>query len=335
MNGEVGAWPHARGLRILRISYGLGSNNLELISNAEFFEPGEIQSLITNWCEIEHIPYSSDMDAYAHFLDDPERPFAIDASERMLLVTGDLSCLDREGIDRRWSLLGNTGLFFRFALTVQERHGIYSFHASAIYKPADHELMLIVGKAGAGKTVFLLEALVRGYQIFSTEMIYFCLLPDGLNFYRGALMDNIRIGNFVYDFPQAAERLGLEVPEVDDPWGEKVSVDMSSATTEEATLVNPTLSIIFPRIEAGYEHANVQAIKNPRTLTRLLFESASEKIGNSCLLYEQLPLPGLDNPRLAQARRDAISCLVAAPQWKIKQAKTTLAGPKCCMEGLE
>lgn len=335
MKESAGVWPHTRGLHILGISYGLGSNNRELIFNAEFFERGKIQSLITNWCEIEHIPYRSDMDAYVHFRDDPDRPFAIDASECELIVTGDLSRLDHEGIDHRWSLLGNIGLFFRFALTVQERHGIYAFHASAIYKPTYHELMLIVGKAGAGKTVFLLEALVRGYQIFSTEMTYFRLLPDGLHCYRGALMDNIRVGSFVYDFPQAAERLGLEVPEVDDPWGEKISVDMSGATTEEATLINPTLSIIFPRIEAGYEHAIVRAIENPRTLTRLLFESASEKIGNSCLLYEQVPLLGFDNLHLAQARWAAISRLVAAPQWKVKQAITTLAGPKCSLEGLE
>lgn len=335
MTGGEGAWSHTRGLRILGISYGLGSNNRALIFNDEFFERGEIISLITNWCEIEHVPYRSDMDAYAHFLDDPDQPFAIDVSERELLVTGDLSRLDREGIDHRWSLLGNMGLFFRFALAIQERHGIYAFHASAIYKPQDHELMLIVGKAGAGKTVFILEALVRGYQIFSTEMTYFRLHSEGLHFYRGAIMDNIRVGSFVHDFPQAAERLGLEVPEVDDPWDEKISVDMSGTTTEEATLINPTLSIIFPRIETGYENAIVRAIENPRTITRLLFESASEKIGTSYLLYEEVPLPGLDNPQLAQARIAAVSHLIAAPQWKIKQVKTTLAGPKCSLEGLE
>jgi hypothetical protein len=335
MTGKPTHWPHARGLRILGITYGLGSNNRDLIFNPEFFEPGEIQSQITNWCEIEHIPYTPDLDACGHFLDDPASPFRIAASERELFVQGDLSRLDREGRDRRWSLLGNIGLFFRYALTVQERHGIYSFHASAIYRPQEHELFVIVGKAGAGKTVYLLEALVRGYQIFSTEMTYFRLAPEGVVFYRGALMDNIRVGNFVYDFPEAAKRLGLELPQVENPWDAKISVSLYGVTTEQAELVNPTLSLIFPRIEAGRERAIVHDIASPRTLTRLLFDSASEKIGGTTLLYEELPVTGLDSPALAQARWEAVSQLVAAPHWTIKQARTILAGPKSSMEGID
>lgn len=328
-------WPETRGLRILDITYGLGSNNGDLIHNPEFWEPGQIQSQITNWCGIDKLPYGPGMDAYGHFLDDPALPFDVRISERELFVQGDLSRLEREGRDRRWSLLGNIGLFFRYALAVQERHGIYSFHASAIYKPDDDELLVIVGKAGAGKTVYLLEALARGYQIFSTEMTYFRLLPEGVLFYRGALMDNIRVGNFVYDFPEAAERLGLELPQVADPWAAKISVDLHVATTKEAELVNPRLSFVFPRIEAGRDHAIVSDVARPRTLTRLLFDSASEKIGSTILLYEELPVAGLDSPTLAQARWDVISQLVAAPHWEIKQARNILAGPKSSMEGID
>jgi len=328
-------WPESRGLRILGITYGLASNNRDLIFNPEFFEPGEIQSQVTNWCEIERVSYGPNLDAYCHFLDDSALPFEVSVGERELFVQGDLSRLDREVRDRRWSLLGNIGLFFRYALRVQERHGIYSFHASAIYKPQESELLVIVGKAGAGKTVYLLEALVRGYQIFSTEMTYFQLVPEGIVFYRGALMDNIRVGNFVYDFPEAAERLGLELPQVENPWEAKISVDLRGATTERAELVNPKLSFIFPRIEAGRDHAIVSDISRPRTLTRLLFDSGSEKIGSTILLYEELPVTGLDSPALAQARWEAVSRLVAAPHWEIKQARATLAGPKSSMEGID
>lgn len=335
MIGKPTSWPESRGLRILRITYGLGSNNRDLIFNPEFFEPGEIQSQITNWCEIEYMPYGPDLDAYCHFLDDPELPFEVAVSERELFVQGDLSRLDREGHDRRWSLLGNVGLFFRYALAVQERHGIYALHASSIYKPHDDELLVIVGKAGAGKTVYLLEALVRGYQIFSTEMTYFRLTPEGVVFYRGALMDNIRMGNFVYDFPLAAESLGLELPKVENPWEVKISVSLHGVTTEQAELVNPKLSFIFPRIEAGRGHAIVHDIARPRTLTRLLFDSASEKIGGTTLLYEELPVTGVDSPALAKARWEAVSQLVAAAHWEIKQARTILAGPKSSMEGID
>jgi hypothetical protein len=335
VTSKPGYWPHNRGLRILGIAYGLGSNNQDLVFNPEFFEPGEIQSQITNWCQIEHIPYASGLDAYCHFLDDPTSPFKVSISEKELFVQGDLSRLEREGRDRRWSLLGNMGLFFRYALTTQERQGIYALHASAIYKPDQDELMVVVGKAGAGKTVYLLEALARGYQILSTEMTYFRLQPESLVFYRGALMDNIRVGNFVYDFPQVAERLGLELPQVEDPWEAKISVSLHGATTEQEELINPTLSLIFPRIEAERERAILHDIGRPRTLTRLLFESASEKIGSTTLLYEELPVAGLDSPVLAKARWEAVSQLVTAPHWEIKQARTILAGPKSSMEGID
>jgi hypothetical protein len=319
----------------LGITYGLGSNNVSLIHNPEYLEPGEIQSQITNWCEIQEIPYTLDMDAYCHFLDDPALPFKIEADERNLFVQGDLSRLEREGHDKRWSLMGNVGLFFRFALTVQERHGIYSLHASSIYKPEDNELVVIVGKAGSGKTVYLLDSLERGYQVFSTEMTYFSVEPERVVFYRGALMDNIRMGSFIYDFPVAARRLGLTLPETDDPWEMKISVSMHTAATEKTELVNPTISFLFPRIETGHEHALVHEISSPRTLIRLLFESLSEKIGSTTLIYEQLPVTGLDSPTLAQARWETASRLVAAPHWQIKQAKNILAGPKSCMEGID
>ena len=320
---------------MLGITYGLGSNTANLIHNPEFFEPGEIQSQITNWCEIEGIPFSPNLDAACFFLDNANLPFEIQAGERELFVQGDLSRLEREVRDRRYSLMGNLGLFLRFALTVQERHGIYSLHASSIYKPDDDELMVIVGKAGAGKTVYLLEALIRGYQIFSTEMTFFRLTPESIVLYKGALMDNIRVGSFVFDFPSAAERLGLGLPAVENPWEAKITVSMRSAATEHAELINPRLSFIFPRIETGYDHAIVTDIPRPRTLQRMLFESASEKIGSTTLLYEELPLTGLDSPELAKARREAVSRLVTSPNWEIKQARTILAGPKSCMEVID
>lgn len=333
--GKTMHWSETRGLRLLGLTYGLGSNNGEFIHNPEFFESGEIQSQATNWCEIEHIAYGPGLDAYCHFLDDPALPFDADVGERELFVQGDLSRLEREGRDKRLFLLGNIGLFFRYALTVQERSGIYSLHASAIYKPDDDELLVVVGKAGAGKTVYLLEGLVRGYQIFSTEMTYFRIEADRVVFHRGALMDNIRVGSFLYDFPGAAERLGLTLPEIDDPWEVKISVSMHTVTTEQAELANPKISFLFPRIETGYDYSVVREVAHPRTLVRLLFDSISEKIGGTVLLHEELPVTGLDSPALAGARWETVRQLVAAPHWQIKQARTILAGPKSCMEGID
>jgi hypothetical protein len=275
------------------------------------------------------------MDSYCFFLDDPTLQYEVKKSDHELYIQGDLSRLEREGEDKRWSLLGNIGAWFRFALAVQEKHGIFSLHASSIYKPKEEELLIIVGKAGAGKTVYLLESLLRSYQIFSTEMTYFQLTPEGIVFYRGALMDNIRVGCFQYDFPEAGDLLGLSLPEVDHPWDAKISVSMHSATTERATLLNPKVSIIFPHIDSGIEQAVVRDISSPRTLTRMLFESACEKIGSTMLLCEELPVVGFDTPSLAKARWEAVAELVAARQWEIKQARTILACPKSCLEVID
>lgn len=332
---KLTSWPETRGFRILGLTYGLASNNGELIHNPVHFEPGEIYTQITNWEKLEYIDYGPGMNAYCHLLDDPDLPFEIIADEKELFIQGDLSRLERDGKDKRWNILGNIGIWFRYALATQERHGIYSFHASSIYKPQENELLVIVGKGGVGKTVYLLESLTQSYQIFSTEMTYFRHVPEGVVFYRGALMDNIRVGSFVYDFPEAAERLCLDLPQVANPWEAKISVGMHSLTTAKAELLNPKLSFIFPRIEAGYEHSIIENVALPRTLTRLLFDSASEKIGSTILMYEELPAVGLDTPALAQARWQAVSRLVAAPKWEIKQARRILAGPKSCMEGID
>jgi hypothetical protein len=166
-------------------------------------------------------------------------------------------------------------------------------------------------------------------------MTYFQFTPEGIIFYRGALMDNIRVGCFLYDFPEAGAMLRLSLPEVDHPWDAKISVSMHAATTERSPLVNPKLSIIFPHIDSGIEHPVVRDITSPRTLTRMLFESACEKIGSTMLLYEELPVVGFDSPPLAGARWEAVANLVAAPQWEIKQARTILACPKSCMEVID
>ena len=328
-------WSDTRGFRILGLTHGLASNNGRLIHNPVHFERGEIYTQITNWEVLEATEYVPGMDSYCYLLDDPNLPYEIENNGRELYIQGDLSRLEREGEDKRWSLLGNVGVWFRFALAVQELHGIFSLHASSIYKPEADELLVIVGKVGAGKTVYLLESLLRGYQIFSTEMTYFQLTPEGIVFYRGALMDNIRVGCFLYDFPEAGALLGLSLPEVDHPWDAKISVSMHAATTERSSLVNPRISIIFPHIDSGIERAVVSDISSPRMLTRMLFESASEKIGSTMLMYEALPVVGFDTPTLAGARWEAVANLVAAPQWDIKQARTILACPKSCLEVID
>jgi len=311
------------------------SNNQELIYNPEFFERVQIQSLLTNFYEIKEIPFDDTLDAYMYILDLPNISPAIYVTEKAIWTAGDYTDLDTKVADRRYTLFGNMGLLFRYSLATLERyHRIYSLHASAMYIPAEDELIVVVGGPGTGKTVFLLEGIIRGYQIFSTEMLYFHFGPDGCVFLKGALLDNVRLGNLLCDYPKAVEKLGLQLPETEDVWETKITIDLHSVATPDDELLNPNVTLLFPRIEAGREVAIVNDVTDKRKLKKMLFDNATEKIGATTLLYESIPIGSFDTPYLMSKRLEAIERFSSGEVFPIKRAKTILAGPQNCMEGI-
>ena len=325
-----------RAVRVLRAQFGLLSNNRDLISNPEFFQSRSvIQSLVTNVHEVPEIPYAEPFDGRMVILDAPQEPPAVRVGAEEVFAVADFSALEAACSDRRCTLFGNLGVFFRFALAVLERrHDIFSFHASALYLPERNELMLVVGGAGAGKTVFLLEGLRRGYQVFSTEMTHLEFRGGDVVFHKGSLVDNIRQGSFVYDFPDAAARLGLDLPDVANVWAHKLAVDLAPVAPAADELVNPNLSLLFPKIESGRETAVVSDVKPGPKMVKLLFDNASEKIGGTALLYDRIPMPGIDAPDIAAKRLDAMNRLAHDHTGLIVRAKDILAGTHNCMEGL-
>ncbi|MCL4534989.1 MAG: hypothetical protein M1370_07525 [Bacteroidetes bacterium] len=327
---------HCRAVSLLWATFGLISNNPTLIDAPEFFESKEvIQSLLTDVRAVPRIPFLGELDAYIYINDVPSLPPEIRVTDRAVFAAADFTRLDTEASDRRYSLFGNLGLFFKYAMATLERyHCIYSFHASGVFIPDDNELLIIIGGAGAGKTVLLLEGLSRGYQIFSTEMVHFQFGPDGCRFFKGAMVDNIRIGNLLFDFPAAAERLGLVLPEVGDPWATKIAIDLESVSTPSDILLNPNVTLLFPKIEAGRGAAIINEVRDRRRLVHMLFDNATEKIGGTTLLYEVLPLDTFDTPALMRARLSSMERFVSGEAFPIKRARTILAGPKNSMEGI-
>ena len=327
---------HRRAIKIIKASFGIVSNTPELIFNPEFFEATDVlQSLLTNEYQISDVAFAQNLDAYIYVCDLPYTPPSVGVTDKELWIAGNLSELDVKMVDRRYGLFGNLGLFFKYCLTTLERyHDIYSFHASAMYVPWQNELILILGGPGAGKTVLLLEGLTRGYQIFATEMTHFQFGPEGCVFFKGSLLDNVRIGNLVYDFPEAIQRLKLELPEVKDVWGTKVVANLRSATTKEDMIVNPRVTLLFPRIEAGRDTAIIQDITDERKLIMMLFGSATEKVAGTILLYGSVPVGSLDTPDLMRKRLRAVERFAAGDGFEIKRVKTILAGTRNCMEGI-
>ncbi len=325
---------HRRAIRILHARLGLMSNNGPFIHRAEYFRDRVMQSLLTDYHRVDDIPWEGPgaVDAEIEVLDVPGTTPAIALAHDRVLATGDWTAAEAAASDRRYTLFGNLGFLFRYTIFALERyHDTWSFHASAMVDEKG-DLWLIPGGAGAGKTVFLLEGLARGWTIFSTEMTHLRLTGGGYQFYKGSLFDNVRLGTLLYDFPAVAERLGLTLPESRDPWGTKIALDLGHVQTPADVLVSPSLRIVNPKVESGRERAIVGRLDRRETLAKLLFDNATEKHGGTVLLYDRLPLPSLDTPELMARRLGAMHGLL--DRATIKSAHTTLCGAQNCMEGL-
>ena len=322
-----------RGIRICEARIGLVSNNKELVTRAEYFSDRVMQSLLTDYHKVEEIPWARDLDAQVDVLDVPGAGPEISLGRHRALAVGDWAALEARASDRRYTLFGNLGFLFRYTIRIlEERHRIWSFHASAMVDEKTGELWLIPGGAGAGKTVFLLAGLERGWTIFSTEMTHLRVSERGCEWFKGSLFDNVRVGTLLYDFPGVAPRLGLRLSQVKDPWAHKIALDLGHVQTSTDTLADPPLRIVSPKVESGRERAIVSKIEQREKLVKLLFDNAAEKHGGSVLLYDCLPLTSLDTPELARERLEAMERLVATAE--IRMAMSTLCGARNCLEGL-
>jgi hypothetical protein len=326
---------HRRAIRIVHARLGLVSNNRELLTRSEYFTDRVPQSLLTDYHRVDDVPWDGDpaaVDAELRIIDTPGLPPAIALEPDRVLAVGDWTALEAANSDRRYSLFGNLGFVFRYAIHALERHhDTWSFHASAMVDDKG-DLWLIPGGAGAGKTVFLLEGLTRGWTIFSTEMTHLRLTAAGYEFYKGSLFDNIRLGTLLYDFPAVLERLGTTLPPSRDPWGAKIALDLGHVQTPADVLMSPSLRIVSPKVESGRDRAVVTPIERREKLVKLLFDNATEKHGNTVLLYDRLAVPSLDTPASMARRLGAMQALVERAT--IKSARSTLCGARNCLEGL-
>ncbi len=323
---------YKRAVKIVEAKIGILSNNENLIYERRYFDDQVMESLLTNIHSIQNIPFGDDLDAYFVVLDDPKAPAQINITDRILTAIGDFSRLEKECSDNRYSLFGNLGIFFRYLLVVLERfHNIYSFHASSMYSPSRDTLLLVVGGAGAGKTVFLLKGLEDDWKIFSTEMTHLRFVDQGYEFYMGSLFDNIRLGNLIYDFPKANQKLKIEIPNVPDVWGHKIAIDMGHIAAKPVYR-NPKVTVVQAKIESNREEPIIQTVKRKEKIAKILFDNATEKIGSTVVYYDYIPGQSFDTPALAGRRLNAMYRF--ANEVKLNPVKSVLAGTKTGMEGI-
>lgn len=333
-----------RGLRVVAARIGLASNNPDLLAGREYLDPElqqagpRIWSFLSALHGVEEVPFAGDLDGYIWAIDAEVDPPQVSVSIDRVVVTAPFGRLEAEvrerPSDRRYTLYGNAGLLSKYAYTLLEgRHRILSFHATAMYDQGRNELYIVVGTAGAGKTVLLLEGcLRRGYSVFATEMTHLGLDERGIVAYKGSLYDNIRLQTLRHDFRGAERQLGLESLATEGRGEAKLGVGFTAIETPRDVLVNPKLNLLFPHIEVAWPKPEVKDVARGGLLVRLLYENASEMICRPRIYYGCIPLSVIPYPDAERHRLGLVRRLVETAT--ITQAKTILAGPRDCLAGV-
>jgi len=335
--------PAQKSVRILHTTVRLESNSRDLLPPL----PGPMrqETLLSDFHSVVEVPSSGAEDAVIR-ITDVEGPAALALAQadeddgsaepghlsRGVRFRGPLLRMTDEAADPRYTIFGNEGFLFRYVLALlEERRDIYSFHACAMYDADANHLYVIPGAAGSGKTCLLFLGLEMGLRLFATEMTHF-RPGERPVFFKGSLVDNVRVANLKYNYPDLAARLGVDLPRTEDEWAKKIPISLESLQAEPDEIEGPEVSFLFPRIEEGRAQSHVTEVTDRRKLAKRLFDNATQKIGESVLLYESLPMMSLDSPAAARRRLDAMGRLLDTA--RLGRCVTVLAGPRNCWDGI-
>lgn len=316
-------------LKILEATIGIEASKESLLPPPSFNI--EVKSLLTDFYRVDLIPYSESLNGYIRILESLGSPrYARHGKE--YIFSGAFDKLSHAASDLRFSFWGNQGFLYRYILYLLEKyHDIYNLHACALFDQNDGNLYIIIGGAGSGKTVYLLSGLEKGLKLFSTETVHFRLKKNNIELFKGSLVDNIRKGTLLYDFPQFLGDSDLSPQE--EIWQTKIAVDLSAHATDFETLINPSgMHIIFPHVEEGREGFVQTTIKDAKRSSKILFDNISQKIGETTILYDQLTVLGLDEIDMARSRLEKVRCFV--DHSSITQILSILSNPKDCWGNL-
>jgi len=320
---------HQKAIRILEARVGIETNERDLLPQLPL--KIEIQSLLTDFNEVQEIPYSSDCDGYISVREEQTQEATLEFSGGNLKLRGPFINLTQEATDLRFSIWGNQGLVFRYTLFLLEtKHQIFSLHGCALLEEEKNRLYLIAGGAGSGKTVFLLSGLEKGLKLFSAELIHFRIKKGAVKWFMGARVDNVRIGTLKHHFPGYMPDIHLSEPK--DEWQEKIALDLTAHKTEKDSLLDPEIVIIFPRVEEGRQGFHLTPIEEKRKAAKLIFDNIAQKLSETVILYDKIPLVGFDNTRIAQTRLRTVNEIVQ--HRAIAKVGSVLSNPKECWGNL-
>lgn len=319
----------SRTVGLVHARIALVSNDPRLVSDSRYFDDPVMESLVTDYRRVEALSADVTAEARILVLDHGFAPGTVGADEYGVTAVGSFSEWEAVARDRRYTLFGNQGLLYRFALRVlEEWHGISSFHANAVYSAQRNELLIAMGGANSGKSPVLLAAIVNGYEVFATELVHVRVRAGRVEFFKGAVIDNIRAGNILFDFPELLDR--FQVPNgFEDPWETKIAVDFGPWEAGPDVITPDRIRIIVPKVEPG-RPTPVRLPLSGAGLVKALFENASEKIGSSFTMYDTLASCGFDTPLLAAKRLRQMHDLVETGL--IVDAESIIAAPRAFLE---
>jgi len=292
------------GLKVSEARIGVRTNSPHLIEKNRFFW------LDTNFFSVDAIPYEQAKDSFVDIRDEKGTLPSVDSNMEIdgdsLRMRGPFSSLEKQARDPRYSLFGNLGIFSSWILrTLEIKHRIYTFHACALEK--EDRLLVVLGGAGAGKTVFLLSSLHAGWRLFSTEFVHF-RVGDVVEFFKGPVKDPVRVDTLQNFFPWVVDEIGVDL---EATVGGKTLVDLSTYQTEVDVLTDPDVLLVIPHVEEVRNCIIEKKTEDQEYLLTTLFLNASDKIGKSTLLYGRFAVPGVDSPHLAQKRTENIKKILA------------------------
>lgn len=323
---------HRRIIKVLDVKIELVSST-PLIHAPNYFSRTDVESLLSDYRSVEDLPPTSPHDGTIIIVDAPGTP-TLACSGDMAVARGPFMELEQRMLDKRYTLLGNQGLLYRFLLfQLEKRRNIYSFHANALYHEGRNELFVVFGGAASGKSPALLAGLCNGLRVMGTELVHFSVQDGAYTFYRSSSMDNVRPSCVSEDFPELLDSLGVPDAASFRSPSSKFLLDMDHFGVQAQRLEHPRLRLIVPKVEAGRHPAITDTIADRDSRKKALFDNLSEKIGASFTMYNSMACNGFDTPELAQRRLAAAEQLLEAAHWP--DVELYIASPRHFLEVLK
>jgi len=312
-------------VKILKARIGIESNAEDLLPS--FPLTIEVKSLLTDFMDVGRISYSEKLDGCISIHESDDTLSCEFLGDRVIFK-GPIRKLFREASDLRFSLWGNQGFLYRYSLyLLEKKHRIYNLHACALYSQEKDHLYVVIGGAGSGKTVYLLSGLIKGLRLFSTETVHFRIDKNTISWFMGSLVDNVRLGTLMHNFPQFLRY--IDTQETDDEWQKKIALDLSSYKNDSQKLTDPSaVTILFPRIEEGRKGFILRPITDKRKAVKALFDNVTQKLAETVILYDKLPVLGFDEESMAQKRLLTAGQLVQHKS--VIQTASVLSNPNEC-----